>query len=245
MKIHCISDTHNKHKQIYLPGGDIVIHAGDATGRGHSGEIENFLKWYSKQNYAYKIFVPGNHDFGFEKKPKKYIEMASKYGIILLNDSGWEVPNFDTGEKIKIWGSPVTPEFFNWAFNRRVDKALPPWIDPYHSNEKINPWIKPHWDKIPDDTDILITHGPPKNILDRCRDMYDRNSTVSVGCPHLLDAIKLKKPKLHVFGHIHEQHGIISEDGTVFCNASQLTDQYIVGYKPQEFTLKNGVIEYE
>jgi hypothetical protein len=245
MKIHCISDTHNKHNKISLPGGDILLHAGDATGRGHSGEIEPFLKWYGSQDYTYKIFVAGNHDWGFERKPEKYKEMCKKYGVIYLEDSGITIQDFDTGEDIKIWGSPVQPEFCNWAFNRRINKVapLPDDYDPYHSygKQKIHPWIKPHWDIIPDDTDILVTHGPPEGILDGVQNFFhDPHNMTSVGCPHLREAVRRVKPKLHVFGHIHDQHGVMVSEGTTFCNAAQLNDSYNVHYKPKEFVWRKG-----
>ena len=248
MKIHCISDTHNQHKKISLSGGDILIHAGDATGRGQSGEIEPFLKWYGSQDYTYKIFVAGNHDWGFEREPERYQEMCKKYGVIYLEDSGITIQDFDTGEDIKIWGSPVQPEFCNWAFNRRINKvaSLPDDYDPYHSyGYKIHPWIKPHWDMIPDDTDILITHGPPEGILDGVQNFFhDPHNMTSVGCPHLREAVKRVEPALHVFGHIHDQHGVMVSGKTMFCNAAQLNDSYNVHYKPKEFNIcKMGKLE--
>lgn len=243
-RIHCISDTHNQHKKIFLPGGDILIHAGDATGRGQSGEIEPFLKWYGSQDYTYKIFVAGNHDWGFEREPERYQEMCKKYGVIYLEDSGITIQDFDTGEDIKIWGSPVQPEFCNWAFNRSITPTAlhPDDYDPYHSyGYKVHPYIKPHWDKIPDDTDILITHGPPEGILDGVQNFFhDPNDMTSVGCPHLREAVRRVKPKLHVFGHIHDQSGIMVSEGTTFCNAAQLNDSYNVHYKPKEFIWRKG-----
>ena len=237
MKIHCISDTHNKHKQIYLSGGDILIHSGDATGRGESGEIEPFLKWYGSQDYTYKIFVAGNHDWGFERNPERYQEMCEKYGVTYLNDSGIEI------DGIKFWGSPVQPEFCDWAFNRRIQEHPDGTseYDKYHSYpESKHEWIKPHWDLIPENTDILITHGPPKGILDYVSNHYH---TDNVGCPHLLEAIKRINPQLHVFGHIHKQSGILVDGNTTFCNASQLNDQYNVHYKPKEFRWENGKLK--
>jgi Icc-related predicted phosphoesterase len=224
MKIVCISDTHNKHKEISLNKGDVLIHAGDATGRGEAGEILPFLTWFSEQKFSHKILVAGNHDFGFERSPSRYEEECKRLGIIYLNDSGVNI------EGINIWGSPVQPEFFNWAFNRRIEEKLPDDYDPYHSYNKVNPPIKPHWDLIPNNTDILITHGPPLGVLDTVS-RYLVN--LNVGCPHLMDAILRVKPKLHVFGHIHEQQGILKKGDTVFVNASQLNDRYMVAYKPK------------
>lgn len=223
-KIHCISDTHNKHKQIYLPGGDIILHAGDATGRGTSGEIKAFLKWYGSLDFTYKIMVAGNHDWGFEKEPERFEKMCEEYGITYLNDSGVTIKDFDTEKEIKIWGSPVQPEFCNWAFNRAIYEADERYLQ-----------IKPHWDMIPSDTDILITHGPPMGVLDGVQNAFhDPYNVTHVGCPHLMKAIERVNPKLHIFGHIHEEHGHKYKDKTLFINAAILNDAYNVAYKPVE-----------
>jgi len=113
-----------------------------------------------------------------------------------LNDSPFEY------EGLKFWGSPISPTFFDWSFNR--DRG---------------PKIKRHWDMIPNDTDILITHGPPAGILDRNR------KNVNCGCDDLLEALARVNPKLHVFGHIHESYGIHDSSSTKFVNASK-------GYNP-------------
>ncbi len=239
MKITCISDTHNKHKKLDVGSGDILIHSGDATGRGEHGEIRAFLKWYGSQDYTFKIFVAGNHDWGFERDPERFEKMCEENDIIYLNDSGTVIQDFDSGEDIHIWGSPVQPEFCNWAFNRKIEEKLSvdPNFDPYHGYKpNVHAWIKPHWDKIPDNTDILITHGPPKGILDEVPTMdYLTKEYERVGCPHLMDAIKRIEPSLHVFGHIHEQSGVMVSGKTTFCNASILNDMYNVNYRPRSF----------
>ncbi|QYA24380.1 metallophosphoesterase [Gramella sp. MT6] len=140
MRLICLADTHNRHNEIPIPKGDILIHAGDCTDGGTRNESESFLKWFSSQPHKYKILVPGNHDFYFEK-PENLKNIPEN--IELLLDRGIEI------EGIKFWGSPVTPGLDNWAFNRERGKA-----------------IKKHWDLIPDGTKILITHTPPFGILD-------------------------------------------------------------------------------
>lgn len=226
MKLTFVSDTHNRHDEIDTGTGDVLFHCGDATGQGSFREISNFLKWYAEQDYAHKILIAGNHDWGFEREPGIYEKMCEDLGITYLNDSGVTIKCFDTGSDIKVWGSPVQPEFCNWAFNRSI----------YNSHPRYAP-IKPHWDMIPDDTNILLTHGPPWEILDRVMSFL---STVSggdefenVGCPHLKEAILDRiKPEIHAFGHIHEEHGQKRIDDTNFINAAQLDDQYSVAYKP-------------
>lgn len=213
MKILCISDTHNQHKNIPVDLIDnkdesiqVIIHAGDVSGSGTFGEITNFLTWYNELPFKYKILIAGNHDFWFEKAPKEVIEntLSLYKNIIYLNDSGIEIEGFN------FWGSPVQPWFYNWAFNR------------------IDAGIKPHWDIIPENTHVLITHGPIKGFLD----MTMRGD--STGCPYLRDRIiDLKDLKLHVCGHIHEAYGKFEAfNGCQLVNASLLNHRYYMTNEP-------------
>jgi Icc-related predicted phosphoesterase len=129
-------------------------------------------------------------------------------GIIYLNDNGITING------INIWGSPISPWFFNWAFNRHRGEA-----------------IKKHWDLIPAGTDILITHGPVFGILDKT------NTLKHVGCEDLLKKINEIKPKVHVCGHIHEAYGMEEKSATKFINASVLNDKYELVNKPIAFEL--------
>jgi len=197
LKIDLLSDTHSQHDRIITKGGDILIHAGDISYRGTIKEVMPFLEWFEAQKYTHKILVAGNHDWLFEQTPEVCREECERRGIILLNDSGTEV------EGIKIWGSPVQPEFCAWAFNRE-------------RGEK----IKRHWDLIPNDTELLITHGPPMNILDKTfHNEY-------VGCQDLWYKILETQVKLHVFGHIHEGRGHQYFMDRLFVNASAVDGRY-------------------
>lgn len=199
LKITAMSDTHNHHEAFELPGGDILLHSGDATGRGSIAEMGSFLKWYGEQDYAHRIFVPGNHDWICETNPSLILEMAQANGVILLNDSGITV------EGIKIWGSAVQPWFYDWAFNRRRGED-----------------IKKHWDLIPEDTEILVTHGPVYGLLDKVK-----RDNLNVGCEDLLVRIReIDSIKLHICGHIHEGRGHINVGDKLFVNASSLNYEY-------------------
>lgn len=209
MKFVVISDTHGQHAKVYLPPGDVLIHAGDISKRGKEEEIKDFLNWFKDLPYEHKIFIAGNHDFYFEKAPKIEIEKIIPSNVIYLNDSGVTI------DGIKIWGSPITPTFFNWAFNR--DRG----------ND-----ITAHWNLIPSDTEILITHGPVHKILDKVMD------GTHVGCEDLLKKVQKTKPKVHVFGHIHEAYGQHKIDGTTFVNASVLDEDYVMRNKPVIFEIK-------
>jgi Icc-related predicted phosphoesterase len=222
MKICAISDTHNRHKnmkQKYFKECDIVIHSGDATGRGESGEIEAFVKWYSKLPCDTKIFTPGNHDFGFEKDPKRYRKLFEDNGIVLLMNESYTINN------IKIFGSPWTPHFFDWAFNAaRHEKDF--YYDSRTGYMKTYPLIKSFWDAIPDDTNILVTHGPPYGILDELTFVDGTPKGEFVGCEELSKAIERVKPNIHIFGHIHCGYGEVHRDGVSYYNASICDEQY-------------------
>jgi Icc-related predicted phosphoesterase len=208
-KIVFISDTHNNHKRLnsvgmgnVLGGGDFLVHAGDCTSMGYKGEITSFLEWFGKTDFEHKIFIAGNHDFGFENG----FEISQEFkdmGIHYLQDS--EV----TIDGIKFYGSPWQPEFNNWAFN------LP-------RGEK----LAEKWSKIPNDVDVLITHGPAYTILDYVP------MGGNVGCEDLYHKIYEIKPKIHVCGHIHDSYGQKSVNGIEFLNASILNDRYEYAHKP-------------
>ncbi|MDX2246481.1 MAG: metallophosphatase domain-containing protein [Bacteroidia bacterium] len=202
MKIVCISDTHGKHNLFSLPEGDMILHAGDFSKRGTEDQIRDFLKWFSALDYRHKVFIAGNHDFLVEREPMKFRRMIPE-NCIYLEDSGVEI------EGIRFWGSPITPWFYDWAFNR-------------HRGTE----ILPHWKKIPLNTQILITHGPPAGVLDQTF------RGEKVGCRDLMDKISVVRPQIHLFGHIHEAAGMIEQNGTIFANASVLNLNYEPANEP-------------
>jgi len=212
MKFVVISDTHGQHRSLKLPKGDVIIHAGDISKSGHPVEIEDFLDWFSKLKFKYKIFIAGNHDFFLEHAHPRVIEQMIPKGVIYLNDSGAEING------IKFWGSPITPWFHNWAFNRERGEE-----------------IKKHWELIPDDTDVLITHGPPMGILD------ENSCSQCVGCMDLLVKVNQVKPKYHFFGHIHEGYGALEKDGVTYVNGSVLNEYYEVANEVVIITLDRKV----
>lgn len=205
--ITTISDTHGQHTKVDVGSGDLIIHAGDCTPMGKMEDIETFLRWYGDLDFDKKILVAGNHDWDFEKLPKYCDELCKNYGVTLLNDSGIKYNG------LHIWGSPVQPEFFNWAFNRSRSTA---------AATKKHPFIGHHWDKIPKNTDILITHGPAGGVLD----LTQEGNTA--GCWLLRNKIAEIKPVLHVCGHIHEARGVFVDPSgpTTYVNASSLDRRY-------------------
>jgi Icc-related predicted phosphoesterase len=222
-KITFISDTHNKHNHLtsnaynnILGSGDVLVHAGDISSMGKSHEITNFLNWFGMTDFKHKIFIAGNHDFGFEFHTDIAEEFKEK-GIIYLFDSEVVI------DGVKFYGSPWQPEFHNWAFNLPRGKKLA---------EK--------WSKIPTNTDILITHGPVYGILDYAP------IGGHVGCEELYKKVFEVKPKIHVCGHIHDSYGQKSIDGVEFLNASVLDDTYQHAHKPivVEFNTETKEVTY-
>ena len=236
MKIATISDTHRRHKEVNIPmDADIVIHAGDATGRGSHYDIVEFLEWYGALPNKHKVLIPGNHDFGFERDWDTYAKIAEENGVRLLYDNSIAV------EGLIIWGSPVQPEFCNWAFNR--SRTIEDSMSEV-AQSKGHEYIGNHWDKIPDEVDIIVTHGPVFGILDKT--YY---GSEHVGCEVLARKIKEVKPLLHISGHIHEARGVQVEfhgdTPTTYVNASSLDLDY-QPYKDTTFVfdldnLKAGV----
>ena len=205
MKIIFISDTHGQHSQLNLPEGDMVIHAGDVSKRGGMNEIEDFLGWFESLPHAHKIFTVGNHDFLAEMNPSVFRQLIPD-NCIYLENTGVVV------EGIRLWGSPITPWFYDWAFNRQRGAD-----------------IAKNWAKIPLDTDIVITHGPPHDILD----MTIRGDLT--GCEDLKNRLDAVKPRIHVFGHIHEAYGQKTIGETTFINASVLNEHYKLTNAPIVF----------
>lgn len=207
MKIVMISDTHNKHDELILPTGDMLIHAGDATNRGSLAEVMGFLGWMRKLPFKHKIFIAGNHDFLFERSPglaAALIHGVRKSGVHYLQDDLIEL------DGLRVYGSPWQPRFHDWAFN--LDRGAA---------------IKEKWDKIPEDLDVLITHGPPYGVLDV------NEHAKALGCKDLWEKVKEIKPRIHVFGHIHEDRGQAgSIFGTRFYNACICDLRYKVTHQP-------------
>jgi Icc-related predicted phosphoesterase len=210
-----------------LEPADILIHTGDFTFRGKQTEVIGQLNWLERQKSKFNhiIVTPGNHDFFYESNPDLAKAECESREIILLNED--EI----TIDGIKFYGSPITPFFHNWAFNRRAHE------------------IEPHWAKIPDDTNVLLTHGPPYGILDEVpryeraivgydqhyRPIYSKKylEAERVGCPELLERIgQLKGLKAHIFGHIHEGYGMITKNGVIHVNASYMDGDYKPLNKP-------------
>lgn len=212
MRIVTLSDIHGMYSKIDVPDGDVLVFAGDITDTGTIPQLERFNDWVITLPHKYKIVVAGNHDIGFEDSPyKARVEMVD---CVYLEDSSITI------EGVKFYGTPWQPEFFNWAFNLPRGTAL-----------------ADKWSYIPDDTDVLITHGPPYGVLDTNKALDDPRRE-HFGCVDLLNRVKQVEPKYHIFGHIHGGYGMATEGKTTFVNTAICTESY----KP---TNKPWVIDYD
>jgi len=186
-----LSDTHELHREIDAPPGDIFIHAGDFTMFSKSMEaIEDFNDWLGELPHQHKIVVPGNHEFFLEADPWERSLLSN--ATVLINE-GINVHG------LRLWGTPITP-MYGGAFGLSSEQ----------DRKKV-------YAQIPQDTDVLISHGPPFGILDS-----SPISNLPQGCRELLDTVMRIRPKLHVFGHIHGAYGIFQTQQTTFVNAARL-----------------------
>lgn len=214
MKAVCISDTHNYHNDVKLPDADILIHAGDFTMVGSLSEVLEFNEWLGKQEHSYKVVIAGNHDKCLGENETLGFKMITN--AIYLQNSGTEI------EGKKIWGSPMTHSF------EGMRSGLT-----FHANRD-GKVLKKTWNNIPDKLDILLTHGPPFAILDEVENNFNPYFNKE-NCGDGLLAAKVieKKPRYHVFGHIHEGYGqFISDYGTTFINCSVIDEAYNLVNEP-------------
>jgi predicted phosphohydrolase len=195
LRIVCLSDTHDRHDQIAVPDGDVLLHAGDFTKRGRAEEVERFAAFLRALPHRHKVIVPGNHDFLCEREPARARELLAD--VHYLCDEGV------TLDGLRVWGSPWQPWFHDWAFNLPRGDAL-----------------AAKWALAPEDVDVLVTHTPPHGVLDRCWDGRE------VGCEALLAALPRIRPRLHVFGHIHEAAGVALRGPTLHVNAASCDLSY-------------------
>lgn len=207
MRLVCLSDTHGLHGRLSVPDGDVLVHAGDASMQGSEDELRRFGDWLRGLPHRRKVLVAGNHDWLCQREPGRAAELFE--GLDYLLDAGLEI------DGLRFWGSPWQPWFLNWAFNLPRGEAL---------REK--------WDLVPPDTDVLVTHGPPRGLLDEVETLASRvlNALSApdghVGCEELRERVEALAPRVHVFGHIHEGYGQRRVGGTLFVNASNCDRRY-------------------
>jgi Calcineurin-like phosphoesterase len=230
-RIIILSDTHNQKPfdssdtqhafRSPLPEANVLLHAGDLTGSGKQYEHQRQVEMLSEHSAELKIVIPGNHDITFDEEyyashpwkhhtPQDSSAIKKMYtgpeaceaGIVLMKE-GIQSFKLKNGAKFTLYASAYQPEFCDLAFayERDEDRFSPaPAVQSLSGQGAAHP--------IPSHPliDIVMTHGPPFGILDNVVGGGPFMKT-SVGCKHLLRAVKRCKPRLHVFGHIHEGWG--------------------------------------
>jgi Icc-related predicted phosphoesterase len=202
MDLVLFGDTHELHREVEIPSGDVLICVGDFTMFSRSmSAIEDFNEWLGELPHGHKIIVPGNHESFLETEPQRRSLLDN---ATVLIDESIEI------EGLRIYGSPMTP-LFGAAFGK-----------PSHKERRR------HWGEIPNDTDVLITHGPPFGVLDLSPD-----SAEPMGDPELRDRVReLPSIKLHAFGHVHGAHGSVEKDGVMFVNVALVGSLFSLEHAP-------------
>lgn len=189
MKCLAVADTHGYHE--YLPvyeDIDILFYAGDSTNYHdiniNQSEFQSFFKWLRNYPAKHKVVIAGNHDAWATRSHN--ISTLFDYDIIYLEH------DMTTINGLTIVSSPYTPSYKNWYFMKNRSS------------------IGKYWAKFPDKADIIITHGPPKGILDLTFEQ-DSEEIIMVGDKSLLNRVLEIKPKYHIFGHVHNNKDIINQ----------------------------------
>jgi hypothetical protein len=206
MRLVAFADSHQFHDELVVPGGDVVISAGDVGRAGDFDEIERFLDWFAALPHAHRLLIPGNHD-GCLEDPAVRERLRERYpSVQILVDAGV------TRGDCTFWGAPWTPEFHDWAFMKPRGAAL-----------------AERWALIPPGLDVLVTHGPPQRVLDDVASYRFGNADLDLsdddryaGCADLRERVRVVRPRVHLFGHIHTQRGTLvdHDDGVVFVNCT-------------------------
>ncbi len=213
MRVVCLSDTHGRHRQVPVPEGDLLLHAGDVTRHGTREEVADFARWLAELPHPVKAVTGGNHDRFLASHPDESRRLLAP--AALLVDEALVV------DGLRVWGSPWHPRFLGGAFGLPRGEAL-----------------AGKWRLVPETVDVLLTHGPPAGVRDQVTWwaplLLSRLSGRGgrAGCEDLRAALGRLRPRLHVFGHIHEGHGTETRDGTTFVNAAACDTSYRIAHPP-------------
>lgn len=214
MLVTFLSDSHGNHPTI--EPCDVVVHCGDTTVGGYFYELKKFINWYSKIPAPYKIFIAGNHDFVCEDETELVKETAAENNIIYLQDSGVVIKGY------KFYGTPWTRGAGVWAFHLEDGETT-------------------HWNKIHENTDVLITHGPPYGLGDLVSKPRP-DEDPHVGSPELLLKTRQLQPLVHATGHVHEGYGVYTQKDidTITINCAHVNKYHSGTNKPITVDLSIG-----
>jgi predicted phosphodiesterase len=192
VRIVAMADTHLRHEGLRVPDGDVLVHAGDLLAHGSLDELARAADWLRNFPHPVKVVVAGNHEICLQKRPAE--ARALLEGFVYLEDSAAEIHG------LIFHGSPWQPRFRIWAFGASRGAEL-----------------ASKWALIPPRVDVLVTHGPPHGYGDR---IVWRDLVRQVGCVDLLARVREVKPRLHLFGHIHQAPGRWEEGPITFANVT-------------------------
>lgn len=212
VRLVVISDTHNCHTQLVVPEGDLLVHCGDFTkSRTNKREYSDFMDWYTSLPHPTKVLIAGNRDNFMDTQASQAQGETSggtrrtrdivthNQDIIYLQDSGFVYQKGSV--RLNVWGSPWTKLY------GKSGKAF----------QVLDSAMEDKWSRIPPETDLLITHGPPHQVCDK------NLQGEAVGCLYLREAVEKRvRPRVHLFGHIHEGYGVEEEEGILFVNAASM-----------------------
>ncbi|CAL2042801.1 unnamed protein product [Caenorhabditis brenneri] len=222
LKVVCISDTHEQLHNVTVPDGDVLIHAGDFTNNGNRDELIKFNEEMTRFPHKYKLVVAGNHELGFDHDEDQNDRLdadkgnGTEDGYELLTNVTYLQDKAVVIDGIKFFGSSYHP-LRGFPFYRTRATEL-----------------KRCWEKVPNDTDVLITHTPPLGYLDQFGDER-------WGCKDLLEKVEQVKPAYHIFGHVHERHGCQSNGDTYFINAAQCNKGNVIQTRPFVFYIPKKI----
>jgi predicted phosphohydrolase len=265
LKCIAISDTHlvdGLEAATWPQNADILLHCGDFTMYGAPWEVVQFNRWLGDLPYKYKVVCAGNHEITFEeeklyKSAKKreicedmqmYLESVNvKRPADLLTNAIYLQDAAVTIQGVKIWASPYTHDFNDWGFGLSLSNSSSSSSgSKYVASRECGECCEQKWNAIPDNVNIVMSHGPPFGIGDKCE-----NGNKNVGCVQLLNAIESRvRPQFHVYGHIHEGYGLRqgnyykeeakasssnSHTHTTYINASLCDQNYVAKNRPITF----------
>lgn len=202
--IYAIGDLHGAF-DLTVPPCDILLVAGDYEVTRDLPRQLTVMRtvvrpWLERQPAEHVVVIGGNHDQTLASGFASDIFRGSR--VVYLEDSAV------TAAGVKIYGTPWTPKFFDWWF-MADEKEL--------------------WERfayIPSDTDILLSHGPPRGAGDLTR------SGTRAGSTALAEHLQVIRPKAVVCGHIHEGYGVSTLSGMPVFNVSHMTADYRPLRKP-------------
>jgi len=201
-----MSDTHGHHRKVPLPPGDVLVHCGDTLLRGKEAELADFLDWIAQVPYRHKVFIGGNHDWALEG-----CKLPIPKGVTYLLGQAAQVAG------VRFFGAPWRPR--------------PAWVKADSPPGRYSAFgvmladIEARWAEVPADTQVLVTHVPPHEVLDLGPVDPDGQQRRR-GCPALRQRVEQVRPQFHLFGHNHEEPGLLKRDGTTFVNAALLNNDY-------------------